>query len=469
MFEKIVRHGTLLSVAVLIFCVLGIVAALRIPVQMIPDLDIRVISVRTSWPGATPQDVEKEILIEQEEYLRTLPNLSRIIATASSGVAEIELEFPFGTDITEMLIRVNNALSQVPSYPESVDEPRIYANSFSNNSFMFFIITPLEGNPRQLDMDLVRDFLEDNVKPRISRVPGISEVNVWGGAERQVQVLIDPARLAQRGLSLQDVRAAVRSRNRDSSGGEVEAGKRQYLLRTVGRFDSVEQLEDLVLSRRGDSVIRLGDVARVQLDHFEKRSAVAFNGSPGLMMALRRQSGSNVIEIKKAVLKELPLINAQVLEPAGLSMALMSDDVRYVSDSVRNVWKNLALGALLATLVMYLFLRSARTTLLGVVGIPICIIVGFLGLLLAGRTINVISLAGIAFAIGMTLDNSIVVLESIELERRRGASRFRAAIDGVTRVWPAVFASTMTTVLVFIPVVFVEQEAGQLYSDIAIA
>ncbi|MDJ0877743.1 MAG: efflux RND transporter permease subunit [Halieaceae bacterium] len=469
MFENIVKHGTLLSVAVLIFCVLGIVAALRIPVQMIPDLDIRVISVRTNWPGATPQDVEKEILIEQEEYLRTLPNLSRIIATASSGRAEIELEFPFGTDITEMLIRVNNALSQVPSYPESVDEPRIYANSFSNNSFMFFIVTPLEGNPRQLDMDLVRDFIEDNVKPRISRVPGISEVNVWGGAERQVQVLIDPARLAQRGLSLQDVRSAIRARNRDSSGGEVESGKRQYLLRTVGRFDSVDQLQDLVLTRRGDSVIRLGDVARVQLDHFEKRSAVAFNGRPGLMIALRRQSGSNVIEIKEAVLAELPNVNAQVLEPAGLSMKLMSDDVRYVSDSVRNVWKNLALGAIFATLVMYLFLRSARTTLLGVVGIPICIIVAFLGLLLAGRTINVISLAGIAFAIGMTLDNSIVVLESIELERRRGASRLRAAVDGVSKVWPAVFASTMTTVLVFIPVVFVEQEAGQLYSDIAIA
>lgn len=469
MFEQIVKRGTLLSVAVLIFCVLGVVAALRIPIQMIPDLDVRVISVRTVWPGATPQDVEKEILIEQEEYLRNLPNLSRILATASTGVAEIELEFPFGTDITEMLIRVNNALSQVPSYPESVDEPRIFANSFSNNSFMFFGVMPLEGNPRRLDMDLINDFIEDNVKPRLARVQGISEVNLRGGAQRQIQVLIDPARLAQRGLTLPEVRNAIRSRNTDRSGGDVESGKRQYLLRTVGRFDDLEALEDLVLTRRGDSVIRLGDVAEVRLDHFEKRSYAAYNARPGMMLSLRRQSGSNVVDTKAAVMAEIPSINEDVLKPAGLEMVLFSDDVRYVEASIRNVWQNLILGALLATIVMYLFLRSFRTTALGVLGIPICIIVSFLGLLIAGRTINVISLAGIAFAIGMTLDNSIVVLESITLERRGGANRLRAAIDGVSKVWPAVFASTMTTVLVFVPVVFVEQEAGQLYSDIAIA
>ncbi|MFT7287756.1 MAG: multidrug efflux pump subunit AcrB [Halieaceae bacterium] len=469
MFERIIERGTLLSVAVLIFCILGIVAALRIPVQMIPDLDVRVISVRTAWPGATPQDVEKEILIEQEEYLRNLPGIVRIIATASTGSADIELEFPFGTDITEMLIRVNNALSQVPSYPEAVDEPRIYANSYSSNAFMYFGIWPLPGNPREVDMDLIRDFVEDNVKPRLSRISGISEALIRGGAERQVQILVDPVRLAQRRLSLQDVRAAIRSRNTDRSGGDIESGKRQYLLRTVGRFSSIEQLERLVLARRDDAVIRLSDVAEVRLDHFEKRDISSYNGVVGIAISLSRQSGSNVVDIKRDVLNEIPRINAEVLGPLGLHMGLFSDDVRYVEDSIDNVWRNLILGALLATAVMFLFLRSMRATFLGVLGIPICIIMAFLGLLLAGRTINVISLAGIAFAIGMTLDNSIVVLESIALERRRGADRLRAAADGVRSVWPAVFASTMTTILVFIPVVFVEQEAGQLYSDVAIA
>ncbi|NNC54361.1 MAG: efflux RND transporter permease subunit, partial [Pseudomonadales bacterium] len=192
-------------------------------------------------------------------------------------------------------------------------------------------------------------------------------------------------------------------------------------------------------------------------------------GAPNIFIALRRESGSNVIDIKREMVEEIAAINIELLNPAGMQIELMADDVRYVQESVRNVWQNLMLGALLATTVMFLFLRSLRATLVGVMGIPICIIVAFLGLLIAGRTINVISLAGIAFAIGMTLDNSIVVLESIELERRRGADRLQAALRGIQQVWPAVFASTMTTVLVFIPVAFVEQEAGQLYSDVAIA
>ncbi|MFU8763525.1 MAG: efflux RND transporter permease subunit [Haliea sp.] len=469
MFEQIVQRGTLVAVIVLMVLVVGVIAALRIPVQMIPDLDTRVISVRTTWPGATPQDVEKEILVEQEEYLRNLPSLSRIVATARSGSAEIELEFPFGTDITEMLIRVNNALSQVPAYPENVDEPRIFANSFSANSFMFFSITPLAGNPRQVEMDRVLDFVEDYVKPRVARVTGVSEVSVGGGAERQIQILVDPGRLAQRGLTLTNVREAIRSRNRDRSGGDIESGKREYLLRTVGRFEDLAELEQLILARRGDVLIRLQDVAEVRAGSFEKRNLSFYNGEANISLSIRRESGSNVINIKREMLRELVAINAELLEPAGLQMRLTSDDVRYVQDSVRNVWQNLVLGALFATLVMYLFLRSARATVVGVMGIPLCITVAFLGLLLAGRTINVISLAGIAFAIGMTLDNSIVVLESIELERRKGASRVRAAVEGVRQVWPAVFASTMTTVLVFIPVVFVEEEAGQLYSDVAVA
>ena len=469
MFEKLIARPILVAVVALILCVLGIAAALRVPVQMIPDLDLRVISVRTTWPGATPQDVEKEILIEQEEYLRNLPNLSRITATASSGSAQIELEFPLGTDVMEMMIRVNNALSQVPSYPETADEPRIFANSFSANPFMFFNIAPTPGNPRQLDMRLTQDFVEDMVKTRLAGIPGISEVSIFGGVERQIQILIDPARLAQRGLSLQDVRDAVRSRNRDRSGGSVDAGKRQYLLRTVGRFEDVEALSQLVLARRGDAVIRLSDVASVRLDHFEERSLTYVDGQRIIFMMLRKEPGSNVIDIKRSVIRELQSLNEQVLAPAGMRVAPIADDVVYVEDSLRNVWQNLILGALLAAAVMYLFLRSARATLVGTMGIPICIIIAFLGLLLAGRTINVISLAGIAFAIGMTLDNSIVVLESIELERRKGLDRLRAAAAGVRNVWPAVFASTMTTVLVFVPVAFVEQEAGQLYSDVAIA
>ena len=469
MFAGIIRHGTIVAVIVLVICVLGVLAALRIPVQMIPDLEVRVIGVDTRWPGATPQDVEKEILVEQEQYLRTLPNLKRMVSRAGDGRAEIELEFPFGTDINEALIRVNNALSQVPSYPENVDEPRLEASSFSANSFMFFRITPLEGNPFELDIRLMFDFIDDNVRPRMERVEGVSHINIGGGADRQLRILVDPAALAERGITLDAIRDALRARNRDASGGDLELGKRRYLLRTIGRFRDLQELEDMILARRGDSLIRLRDVAEVQMSHYELRNVSSSNGRPTMSISVDREPGSNVIDIKRALLPVVDEINAQVLGPAGMEMSLTSDDVRYVQASVANVWQNLGLGALLATLVMYAFLRSARATLVGVIGIPICTIAAFLGLLAAGRTINVISLAGVAFAIGMTLDNSIVVLEAIERRRREGVERRAAALEGVRMVWPAVLASTMTTVLVFAPIVFIRQEAGQLYSDIAIA
>lgn len=469
MFDAIVKNGILTTVAALIVSVVGVLAALRVPVQMIPDLEVRTVSVETRWPGATPQDVEKEIVVEQEEYLRGLPNLQRLESTASTGSAVIELDFPFGTDMTQTLIRVNNALNQVPAYPENVDEPRVFASSFSANAFMFFAISPLPGNPRGLDMDMLRDFVDDNIRTRLSGVPGVSAINIRGGADRQVRILVDPERLVDRELTIMDVRDAIRARNRDVSGGEIDSGKRSFLLRTVGRFESVGALESLIVERRGDTLIRLGDVATVELDHFEVRRLAFLNGDPIIALSVNREAGSNVIDIKYAMLDAVEQVKRDVLEPAGMTMSLMGEDAGYVEASVRNVWINLSLGAVFAIAVMFLFLRSVPATAVGAIGIPICTIAAFIGLLLAGRTINVISLAGVAFAIGMTLDNSIVVIESIEMKRRQGLDRLRAAVEGVRSVWPAVLASTLTTILVFLPVLFIEQEAGQLYSDVAVA
>jgi multidrug efflux pump subunit AcrB len=469
MIEGAIKRGTLLSVTVLVVCLLGIVAALRVPVQMIPDLEISTISVDTRWPGATPQDMEKEILIEQERFLRALPNLRRMTSEASTGQAIIDLEFPFGVDVNDALVRVNNALAQVPAYPENVDQPRLTSSSFSENSFMFFEIAPLPGNPRGLDMDLVRDFVEDNVRSRMERIAGVSQVQIGGGAERQVRIEVDSARLAERGVSATQLRDAIRGRNSDSSAGDLDGGKRRYLVRTVGRFDTIQDMEDLILARSEDSLVRLKDVATVTLDHFELRELNYFNSQPSLRASVRREAGSNVIRIKDAMMPEVEAINRDVLEPAGMRMVLSSDDVRYVEAAIANVWTNLLLGAVLATFVMYYFLRSAPATLVGMMGIPVCMIAAFIGLLIGGRTINVISLAGVAFALGMTLDNTIVVFECIEQHRRRGLDRMQAAIEGVREVWPAVFASTLTTVLVFAPVLFITEEAGQLYSDVAIA
>lgn len=467
MFEGAIRHGTLLAVGVLVLCIFGIVAVFRVPVQMIPDLEVRTISVRTRWSGATPQDVEKEIVIEQEEYLRDIPSLQRMVSEASTGEATIELEFPFGVDINEALIRVNNALSQVPAYPENVDEPRLYTSSFSNNSFIFLRVEPLPGE--SVDMTMMRDFIDDRVRVRLERVPNVSEVSVRGGAERQIRIEVAAGRLAERGITLSELRAAIRARNRDVSGGDIDSGKRRYLLRTVGRFDTLEAIEEAIIAERDGTFIRLKDVGRVRLSHFEERNRAYTNGRRVIVLSIRRETGSNVISIMEAVLPVIDEINREILNPAGMQMLLTSEDVRYVRNSATNVWKNLALGAILATGVMYLFLRSLPLTLIGVMGIPICTIAAFVGLLVTGRTINVISLAGVAFAIGMTLDNSIVVLEAIERERRRGRSAADAALAGVRHVWPAVLASTLTTVLVFAPILFIEEEAGQLYADVAVA
>ncbi len=469
MIESTVKRGILVTVIVLITCILGIVASVNIPVQMIPDLEVRTITVQTGWPGATPQDVEKEILIEQERYLRSLPNLKRMISSASMGSARIELEFPFGVDANEALIRVSNALSQVPGYPENVDQPRLFSSSFSSNAFMYFRLSPLDGNPMDLDVDMLRDYADDYIRPRMESVAGVSQVDVRGGSARQIQIKIDTARLAQRGVSLSQVRDAIRTRNSDSSAGDLESGESRYLLRVVGRFEQLSELENLIISSTNNANLYLKDIAEVSLDHFETRSMSFSNGERNLTLSVRRESGSNVIAIKTAMLPLVEDLNNTLLKKNGLTLNLFSDDVQYVSSSLKNVWVNLGLGAILATLVMFYFLRSGRSTLIAVLGIPICTIAAFLALMAFGRTINVISLAGVAFAIGMTVDNTIVVLESIMQFRKKGLSRYKAAVEGVREVWPAVLASTATTVLVFAPILFIEQEAGQLYSDIAIA
>lgn len=226
MIDHILKNGILVTVIVTMIMLLGIVAAMRVPVQMIPDLDTRVISIDTRWPGATPQDIEKEILIEQEEYLRGLPNLKRLTALASTGRAEVELEFPFGIDPNEALLEVNNALSQVPSYPENVDEPVLSTDSFSFNPFLSFRIVPLPGNPENLEVNMLLDYVDDNVRPVLERIDGVSQVRLGGGAERQIRIHVDASQLAERSLSLSDVREAVRARNVDISAGDLDSGKR---------------------------------------------------------------------------------------------------------------------------------------------------------------------------------------------------------------------------------------------------
>ncbi len=469
MFRFAIERPIILTVAILILTLFGVLSIFNVPVQMIPDLDARVISIRTTWPGASPQDIEKEILVDQEKYLSRIPGLERMVSTATTATAEIELEFPFSIGIEEALLNVNNALSQVPGYPENVDQPSIKAEAFSSNSFMYFRLMPVAGQFSEDDILQLRDWAEEYVQTPMERVPGVSSVGLRGGAARQVKVFVDPLKLAERGIRLADLRAAIRARNRDVSGGDLDSGKRRYLLRTIGRFASVDALKNLVIAERDGAFIRLRDVGHAELGYAEVRNYAYSEGKPILAFSVSRQIGSNVIEIKRAMLDTVARLNQGILKDKGLTLARTADDVVYVTDAVKVVQRNLAMGAVLALLVLFLFMRSAPATLIGAIGIPICTVAAFLGLLLTGRTVNVISLAGVAFAIGMTLDNNIVVLENIFRHMQMGKQRLQAALDGVREVWPAVLAATLTTVCVFLPVALIEEEAGQLYSDIAIA
>ena len=370
MFDWCIKHPTQVAVIALLICVLGIVAAIRIPVQMIPDLDVRTISVVTNWPGATPQDVEKEILIEQEDYLQNVQGLQRMISSASMGSASIELEFPATVDVNDALIRVLNAVSQVPSYPENVDEPRIIATSFSSNNFMFFAIQDTSGERTPEEVLRMYDFVVERVKPRMERVPGVSSVQVQGAPQQQIRINVDLAKLAAVGITMQEVRNAIRDRNRDISAGDISSGKRRYLVRTIGRSETPDELTSIILKRRGDSVTTLGDVAEVELGLYEQRSLAYLNGLPSILVSVSKEIGSNVIEIRNAMALVIEEINEDILSSEDLSIFKTGDDVRYVEASVINVWRNLIIGAVAASLVLWLFLRSMAGTILCVAGIP---------------------------------------------------------------------------------------------------
>ncbi|WP_415882828.1 efflux RND transporter permease subunit [Neptuniibacter sp. QD72_48] len=468
MLGAIIQQGRLLAVLVLMVCLLGVVASLKMPVQMIPDLDAQVIEIETRWSGATPRDIEQEILLEQERHLRTLPNLAFMESIASTGKAEIILEFPPKTNLDQAMIKVTNALNQVAGYPDNVDQPSVRISSFSANPFLYFSVVPEAGNPFNLDMDMTSDFIDRQVRPVMERVPGVSQVSMRGKTERQIQIHIEPDQLAQRGLSMADVKSAIQTRNRDISAGDIEEGKRRYLLRTQGRFNDLEELSNLIIRHENGVSTYLKDVADIKLDHYETNGVAYVAGERAITLGVRREPSANVIQIKQDMLQAVEELHRDVLKPNGMRIELIGDDVRYVEASIKSVVLNLCLGALLASLVLYVFMRSGRATLFCLLGLPVCTIAAFIGLMMFGRSINVISLAGITFAIGMTLDNSIVVLESIEQKLRQGMDRIESAIAGVKEVWTAVIASSATTVLVFTPIFFVEQEAGQLYSDIAI-
>ena len=333
----------------------------------------------------------------------------------------------------------------------------------------WFVIVPADEDPYEGRIETLLTFFEEFVKPEFERVPGVGAVNYFGGTEQEMHVVVDPTALAARQITITEFMAAIERENRNYSGGDFDEGKRRYLVRTVGEYGSPAEIEDVVVAIRNEVPVFVRDVATVEFGFAKPRAKAYFFGHQMIVFNTVRQTGANVLEVMKGVKGTLADVNRDLMAPRGLQIIQVSDETTYIYSAISLVQQNLFLGGTLAILVLLVFLRSRSSTLVVAIAIPISIIGTFLTMNWLGRSLNVISLAGMAFAVGMVVDNSIVVLENIYRHRQMGKSRFNAAYDGATEVWGAVLASTLTTIAVFLPVLFVQEEAGQLFRDIAIA
>lgn len=448
----------------------GTLAILNLPIQLTPDVRKPAITVATFYPGATPEDVEQDIIVQQEEFLRGVPGVKKMTSTAQLGQAEIILEFSVGTDMSENLVRVNNALSQVPSYPENVDEPSLATSSSSDQPVAWFSLRALPGMELEKNVWNEFDYAENMIKPQYERIQGVASLmGVFGSADKQMQLFIDPVKLADRGISIYAVRESIRRNNRDISGGDLNEGKRRYNVRTLGRATSPEDIENIIIDVRDGTPVYIRDIGYARIGVGEQRSTIRHNGRPALAFGVRHQPGTNLLVVMEQVKALTKKLNEGELKDRGLRLTQVTDDTEYIAASTIMVRNNLMIGATLTLITLLVFLRNIKTTLILGVSLPLCVMGALMLIRMFGLSINVITLAGLAFSIGSVIDNSIVVLENIYRHRMLGKGAKEAAAFGTDEVWSAVLSSTLTNVVVFVPIIMLEEEAGQLFRDLAIA
>lgn len=461
-----IKYPVTVIVGVLIAVFAGFVALAKVAVQLTPEVERPIITVTTFWPGASPGEIEKEIVDKQEEYLKSIEGVLEMNSESSDGQGVVTMEFPVGTDISAALVRVTNKLNEVPTYPEAADRPIVSSSSMFEGAIAWFVIK--SDNDSEYVPHLY-NLIDDLVKPRMERVEGVSRINLFGGLEQELHVNFDPEFLASSGITLLQLSNALRSENRDISAGDFGEGKRRYVVRTISRYETIENVEQTVITVKNGVPIRVKDVADVELAFEKPRALVRHLGKPAMAFNAQRQVGANVLQVLDGLLEEMNAINKDIMEPRGLRIENVYRESVYINSAIDLVFNNIFLGGLLAIAVLFLFLRSISSILVVGICIPISIIVTFLTMALFGRTINVISLAGMAFAVGLVVDAAIVVLENIYRHMQMGKSRMKAALDGTTEVWGAILASTVTTIAVFLPVMFIQERAGQLFRDISIA
>jgi len=464
-----IRYPVSTAVGVILLTLFGVIALLELPVQLTPDVQEPKISVTTVWPGASPHEIEREIIDEQEEQLKSLEGLQKMESSSQDAVGTITLTFPVGSNLDAALLKVSNRLQQVPSYPDDVEKPVIRSVGSDMNWIAWFILAPSAENSFTGDISTLYDFVDNSIKPEFERVPGVAASQFFGGREQEMQVLVDLPSLAAHQITFPQLAAAIERENRNYSAGDFDEGKRRYVVRTVGEYASPEAIESIVVESRNDVPIYLRDVARASLGYRKSDAAVFAQGRQVIAINALRETGSNVLEVMTALKARVELLNAELLRPRGLQLYQAYDETEYISRAIDFLEDNLYQGGILAVIVLLLFLRSFSSTAVVALSIPISVIGTFLAMWAFGRTLNVISLAGMAFGVSMSIDNTIVILENIYRHRQLGKPRLTAAYEGTKEVWGAVFLATMVNVAVFVPVIFMQEEAGQLFGDIAVA
>ena len=459
------RNPVAIVVLVVLVGLLGLLSLSRLPLQLFPNIDRPQIFVQTSWRAASPEEVESELLEPLESVLQGLPGVEELEGNADTGFANVGLRFAVGTDMKAALVDVVGRLNRLKPLPRDADRPEVtLGGNGSNETLSWFFVQMLPGTPGTIDQ--YRRFVEDTVRSRLESIPGVAAVIVNAGPTDDVRITVDPARAAALGIGLPDIANRAASAT-DVSGGQLDVGRRQYSLRFTGRF-SPEELGAMVLAWRDGRPVRLADVATVELQPPTRRFFAYQNNNPAIGIQVLRANGANVLATLDAVKAAVAELRDGPLKARGFGIEQSFDASLFIRRAVNLLTENLVLGTLLALVVVWWFMRDARVTVLIALTIPVCLCATFVALDLLGRSLNVISLAGLAFAVGMVVEGAIVVSGNIVRLREAGMPLQQATIDGPRQVAGALFASTATTIAVFVPVLFLKDVEGQLFGDLAL-
>lgn len=453
-------------VGAILVALFGILSLSQMPYQLTPKVVRPVISVSTTWSGATPYEIEREIIERQEQVLKGLDNLVSMESRARNSRGSITLEFKIGTNLSEAMLKVSNKLDEVRRYPEGIDRPTITASGENASPVIWMMLKTKAGNPRHINE--YRTFFNERIIQRFERIEGVAELFFPSGTDREMHVVLDNAKLLAHQLTMSEIINALNAENINLSAGAMDFGQKSYRVRSVAEFKSPEMIADTIIWSDGENRIRLGDIAEVREGYEKPRAYVEHNFEPGLVIGVKPSPAANVLALTDAVERVFVELNGGVLEREGLYLEWMHDQRGYIQGAIELVKHNILIGALLAVVILWIFLRSVASTVVIALAMPLSILGTFIVMNALGRTLNVVSMAGISFAVGMLVDSAIVVLENIDRHRRLGKGIFEAAYEGVREVIGALVASVLTTVAIFIPIIRMEEEAGQLFRDIAL-